>query len=538
MQDQDLNDQREGLFMAEQETPLQTSWLLLLRNLALAAGLGAGGYFMVQTSETVVVIIGACMLLSSPALLLMPLFMGLPRRGPRPECGGVIEAQAPRATDMLCRGCTTYLDAGDGKLRRSDPARIAAMPIYAAPTPWQDLNLIVFPTISFSAQDKIQDALTTKSAGTRVMDPCWPHGCCVCSGTPVRFDTVMRKVAKPGTIIDTEIALVLKDVPYCAQHKDGISFDRVSSDTPGAEDGFGLKFRSLAYRNEFMKINPWRFTWRDQPQVPPGTRDQPQAPLGMRDQSIAASKRGDELRDSGDLTGAKAYYEQSLSIDERLARDSPSSSLAQRDLSITYNKLGDAARDSGDLVRAKSFYEQSLDLRERQARSSPTNTQAQRDLSLSYERLGNIARDNGDLAGAMARYEHCVGFVERLARDKVANPSAERDLTVSYNKLGDVLRESGYNANAKIRYTQSLEIRQRLVRDNPSNTEAQRDLSLSYERLGELAVKAGDNTGAISWYRQSQTITRHLANTNPSNQSLQKDAKITDERLAELMAKK
>ena len=45
--------------MSQLETPLETSWLLLARNLTLAAGLGTGGYFMVQTSETVVVIIGA-----------------------------------------------------------------------------------------------------------------------------------------------------------------------------------------------------------------------------------------------------------------------------------------------------------------------------------------------------------------------------------------------------------------------------------------------------------------------------------------------
>ena len=249
--------------MALKETPLKTSWLLLLRNLALAAGLGVGGFFMVQTDETVVVIIGACMLLTSPFLLLMPLFMGMPGRGLCPECGGAIEAQTARATNLLCRGCVSYLDAGEGKLRRAASTSTSVMPIFAAPTPWDDLNLIVFPTLGFSAQDKIQDALTTLAAGTRVMDPAWPQGCCVCNEAAVRFDTVMRKVAKPGAVFDKEITLVLKDVPYCGQHKDGISFDRVSSDTPGAEDGFGLKFRSLAYRNAFMAVNPWRFTWRD-----------------------------------------------------------------------------------------------------------------------------------------------------------------------------------------------------------------------------------------------------------------------------------
>lgn len=249
--------------MAQQETPLTPSWLLLLRNLAVAAGCGVGGYFLVQTSEIVLIILGGCMLIAAPVMLAMPLFMGLPGRGACPACGGTIETGTASESNLLCRGCNGYFDAGQGKLKPSDPQRVAPEPTFAAPTPWDDLTNIVFPTIAFSAADKIQDMLTTKGGGTRVMEARWPAGCSVCGRTAVRFDTAMRRIAKPGTIIDTEIVLLAKDVPYCAEHKDGVKFDRVSSATPGADGGFGVFFRSLAYRNAFLAANPWRFVWRD-----------------------------------------------------------------------------------------------------------------------------------------------------------------------------------------------------------------------------------------------------------------------------------
>ncbi|MBU6408558.1 MAG: hypothetical protein KGS44_15750, partial [Alphaproteobacteria bacterium] len=90
-----------------------------------------------------------------------------------------------------------------------------------------------------------------------------------------------------------------------------------------------------------------------------------------RERSVAANTQGTILREGGDLAGAKARYEQSLGVAERLARDNPGSAQAQRDLSITYDRLGDVLRDGGDLAGAKARYEQSLGVAERLARDNP-----------------------------------------------------------------------------------------------------------------------------------------------------------------------
>ena len=248
--------------MSQPDTPLKPSVLLLLRNMAIAAGCAAAGFFMVQTDETALVVIGAIFLVGGAIAFLSMPFMGLPTSGTCPECGGPIQTSAPKQQNMMCRGCNSYLDAGDGKLTRSDPSRVAEQPAFSAPSPWQDVSIVVYPTVAFSLQDKIQDWLTTRKGGVRVMDARWPQVCCVCGDKPVRFDTAARAFAKPGNVMDTEIIGVAKDVPYCAKHKDGLIFERIDSATPGSASAFGLKFRSLAYRNAFMKANPWPFTWR------------------------------------------------------------------------------------------------------------------------------------------------------------------------------------------------------------------------------------------------------------------------------------
>jgi hypothetical protein len=247
--------------MASAETPLKPSVLLLVRNLAIAVGCGVGGYYLVQTEETVLIIIGACLLFTAPLMLALPLFMGLPGRGPCPDCGGTIETMGSRDTNLLCRGCNAYLDAGQGKLRHSDPQRIEAQPTFSAPSPWSDITNVVYSTIAFSASDVISDAFTTRGGGTRLLEARWPAACVVCGGAPTRRDAMTREISKPGNIVDTKIMLAAKDIPYCGQHKEGVIFERVDSATPGASGCFGLKFRSLAQRNAFMRANPWKFTW-------------------------------------------------------------------------------------------------------------------------------------------------------------------------------------------------------------------------------------------------------------------------------------
>ena len=109
-----------------------------------------------------------------------------------------------------------------------------------------------------------------------------------------------------------------------------------------------------------------------------------------RERFVANITLADVLVLAGDLQGAKARFEASLLVSERLAEQNPGSAEAQRDLSVSMNKLGDVLVLAGDLQGAKARFEASLLVSERLAEQNPGSAEAQRDLWVSLWRLAQM----------------------------------------------------------------------------------------------------------------------------------------------------
>ncbi len=90
----------------------------------------------------------------------------------------------------------------------------------------------------------------------------------------------------------------------------------------------------------------------------------------------------------GQLGEAKAWFERSLNIREKLAQADASSAQAQRDLSISLNKLGDVAAQMGQFGESKVWFERALNIGEKLAQADANSAQAQRDLIVSHYKLG------------------------------------------------------------------------------------------------------------------------------------------------------
>jgi tetratricopeptide (TPR) repeat protein len=74
---------------------------------------------------------------------------------------------------------------------------------------------------------------------------------------------------------------------------------------------------------------------------------------------------------AGDLKSARERFEQSLEIDQGLAKANPSSAEAQRDVSVDLNKLGDVLVEAGDLKSARERFEESLEIDQGLAKANP-----------------------------------------------------------------------------------------------------------------------------------------------------------------------
>ena len=86
----------------------------------------------------------------------------------------------------------------------------------------------------------------------------------------------------------------------------------------------------------------------------------------------------------------------------------------QRDLAISLVKVGDAIAAT-DRAAARASYERSRVIRERLAAADPGNLTAQRDVSLIHDRLGNIHAADERYEDALASYRSSLAIREKVA---------------------------------------------------------------------------------------------------------------------------
>ena len=90
----------------------------------------------------------------------------------------------------------------------------------------------------------------------------------------------------------------------------------------------------------------------------------------------------------------------------------------------------------GDLGGARASYERSRKIAEKLAAGDPTNAEWQRDLSVSLEKLGNVQLTQGDLATARREFTAALVIAERLTKLDPTNATWRNDAA----RLRDQLR--------------------------------------------------------------------------------------------------
>jgi hypothetical protein len=158
--------------------------------------------------------------------------------------------------------CCSYFDAeNDLIFLVQDPDRIRDEPTYAVPTPWEDLGIVTSPTLPLASsfQEAATESALTTGGKRRIWEPKWPPGCCVCRSPAERRVPLITSIVKHLKVMKQDIEIVLLDVPYCGKHDDGVNMKTVTFADQALNMRFGLLFKSLRYRNEFLDLNPGVF---------------------------------------------------------------------------------------------------------------------------------------------------------------------------------------------------------------------------------------------------------------------------------------
>ncbi len=210
--------------------------------------------------------------------------------------------------------------------------------------------------------------------------------------------------------------------------------------------------------------------------------------IGREDAEAALlnNELGYYLRMSGDLAGARPYYERALAIRERvLGPEHP-------DTAGSLNNKGYLLRAMGDLAGARPYYERALTIRERVLGPEHPDT------ATSLNNLGALLDSMGDLAGARPYYERALAISER-----VLGPE-HPDTALSLNNLGGLLQAMGDLAGARPYYERALGIRERVL--GPEHP----DTAQSLNNLGALLDSMGDLAGARSYYERALAISERV----------------------------
>lgn len=296
--------------MEQRESAFQKSWLPTLKLVGAGAAITAVGVpvFLagLSGSNLLLIVLGGLAAISGPAMLIALPFMKRGGYGACPVCQTTIEALDGSAKNLLCGGCGAYLDVDGLRLVTIPHDRSHDTPFFAAPTPWSDIRGVISSTVALSASDYVSDAITDaimKDKGARIADPYWPPGCCVCSSPAVRMETYSTEIRMAGNIRDARATLVVANVPYCAEHRDGIDFDTVDLASADHERTFAMRFCSHAFREAFRALNPWRWDTMIDPhatdaaspplmQVPREEKVVIRCPLCSQELSVPSGRQG------------------------------------------------------------------------------------------------------------------------------------------------------------------------------------------------------------------------------------------------------
>jgi serine/threonine protein kinase/tetratricopeptide (TPR) repeat protein len=258
-------------------------------------------------------------------------------------------------------------------------------------------------------------------------------------------------------------------------------------------------------------------------------------PTASNNWATLLEAQGDRLAAQGDLNAAKAKYQQSLEIAEKLVKQAPTETTWQRSLSVSHIKLGGVLAAQGDINAAKAQYQSGLDVAQKLVRQDPGNSIWQSDLANSYRLLGDAVIAQGDLSGGEVQYEVALALMEKLVEHDPSNTKWQRDLAIIHNKTGDILFWKGDLNASKVHYRNAFLIMGKLVKQDPANSGWQHDVLAISSNLGDVLVAQGELNDAKAQYQGGLEIVQKLANQDPGNSNWQRSLSVMYNKIGDVL---
>ena len=283
---------------------------------------------------------------------------------------------------------------------------------------------------------------------------------------------------------------------------------------------------------------------------------------------------GNELRKSGDFTGAKDSYRRAYTLLRRcsLARSTDAALVTQASLSL--QGIADVLIGQGDLNAASAVLRQALECRRRLAAMDQADPQRRRDVADNVEQLGSILalkssvsnfldrrattarspaqaadqtslRDlqnvaatleaRGDFSGALALYRECLAVQRTLVARSPADAAPLFELSCLLAASGRAHKAQGDLSGALLPLAEALAIRRTLAAKDADHAAPQLDLSYSLMAIAEIFEAKANFERALAYYREATDTRRMLLATDRDNNGLRCDLVVSLIKVGEIL---
>jgi tetratricopeptide (TPR) repeat protein len=229
--------------------------------------------------------------------------------------------------------------------------------------------------------------------------------------------------------------------------------------------------------------------------------------------------------DSGRTADARAQFERSRELVERLLASDPGNALLERDLARAFGKLGDIAYHNLDDAAAEESYSQAQAIYEAHLASDPESVPARDGLSITHNNFTRLFERQGKLATAREHAEKSLAIAEELAASQ-SDTRFQRGLVVTLGRLGLVCERQYDFDGAGRHYRRQVELAEQLVAREPANATWLSDLSVTLQNLSKLHERQWQFGDAATLSRRSLALAESRAKQDPENAVAQRNLAI------------
>lgn len=239
----------------------------------------------------------------------------------------------------------------------------------------------------------------------------------------------------------------------------------------------------------------------------------------------------------GHYDKALEYFALSRQSHEAAIREDAGNVGAKRDLTVVLIRIGEVLKQTGDLKGALAQFEQALVLCEEVMAANPQDPFSREGVAVAHTCVGHALVDLDRADEGITHYMKAKEIRERLHKDDPRDFRTRRNLAVSEFCLGNAYQGMKNYQSALVHFRAYADKSRKVVELDPNYVVARRDLAIALQRVAETLVELGDLDAAAGEMRASTEDYDAVAAKDAQDAIVAMDAAVAHMELGRILLK-